>query len=351
MDLFNRTPAQAGIFSTVIEKDRMMASVVIRETHLIEAGELRLDADAPWAADGAPIKTEFGEFDADSPFPRAATDVFVLGKAYPPVAGNGTEARVEIGIGLEFSSEILVRGDRRWVRQGADLVASRPEPFDAIPLTWEYAYGGKCASDTGDFAFPTNPHGRGLYLTAEQAEGGVLPNLEHPQWPVRTWQDRPEPVAMSPLGVDSGFRALRAAQFDTASVPPKVLKIRQQFFNNAAPRMMTARAIDPDAAVHVQGVRPGGRELRFRLPGNQYHVYVQLANRAYVFPAHIDFLAVLAEEQRVVVGYRCAFRYRFSPLERRAAVLYPGSVPDAPRAGYLIDWDAADRAAREALHG
>lgn len=342
MDLINRTPTPAALFSTSVAEDRLMASVVVRATYRIDGHALVPDHESPWPVDGQPIKTEYGDFDGDTPFRRKGTDLFVLGKAYAmPSLGPG-RGRVELQVGTEHAHAIEVFGQRRWVRRGAALVPSAPAAFDAVALTWANAYGGQCAVDAGAMGYPPNPKGKGYYLTEAQADGGELPQLEDPAQPVRGWEDQPAPVCTAPLGLDSSMRGLRSADFDTTAPVPRVLRIRQEFHNNAAPAMLMPRPMEPDAVVRLRGVRPGEQELRFRLPGEVFHVQVQLANRAYVFPAQIDLFIVLAEEARVVVGHRCTFRYRFVPMERRAAVLHAGPCPDVPPPERLIDWDRLD---------
>lgn len=353
MDLLNRAGVPASIFTTSVAEDRLLASVIVRATYRIDGHTLVPDTAAPWPVDGQPIKTEFGDFDGDSPFRRKGTDLFVLGRAYPDAALGAGRGRVEIQVGTEHSHHIDVFGRRTWQARGQSLVPSAAAAFDAVALTWANAYGGQCAVDAGAMGYPPNPKGKGYYLTREQAEGGELPQLEDPDHPIVRWEDQPAPVCTAPLGLDSSMRGLRSADFDTSLPNPKVLRVRQEFHNNAAPAMLMPRPMDPDAIVRIRGVRPQGRELRLRLPGHQFHVHVQLANRAYVFPSQIDSFVVLAEEERVVVGHRCTFRYRFVPLERRAAVLYEGPCPAVPAPDRLLDWDRLDQAPQspEVGHG
>jgi len=172
--------------------------------------------------------------------------------------------------------------------------------------------------------------------------GTPLPNLEDPAHPIRAWNDWPEPAGVGPYKREWSLRALRSIEYDTACSPPRIVRIKPAYYNNANPRLVLTPGPSAGEEICVSGVRPGGEDLVFRLPDLAFHVYVQLAERAYVFPAHLDTLLVLAEEARVVLGYRCVFNYRMVPLERRAVVLSTGPAPAAPPAAYQIDWAAFD---------
>ncbi len=124
MDLINRTPTPAALFSTSVAEDRLMASVVVRATYRIDGHALVPDHESPWPVDGQPIKTEYGDFDGDTPFRRKGTDLFVLGKAYAmPSLGPG-RGRVELQVGT-VGRDVLQR-DRGVDRAGGDAVDAQP---------------------------------------------------------------------------------------------------------------------------------------------------------------------------------------------------------------------------------
>jgi hypothetical protein len=184
-------------------------------------------------------------------------------------------------------------------------------------------------------------------VDVESAEGQPLPNLEDPENLIRAWTDQPEPMSTAPCPQDFSIRALNSAEFDTESQPPRLKRIKPTYFNNANPRLILPAA-PPGEELSISGVRPGGGSVRFGVPALAFHCYVQLADRRYVFPSDLDTIAVFTEEERVVLGFRCCFRYRMAPLERRAAVLREGPLPAEPPDEYTIDWDQLD--AQEAPH-
>lgn len=347
MDLDNHTPFPGAFFNTVISEERLLGAVVVKAAFYIADDELIPDNDPPWPVGGMPIKTDYGELEGETPFLRDGVDLIVLGKAY---AAGEPAGLVQVGLNAgKFFWGINVFGDRKWIRQGDRLVPSAPAPFASMPLVWERAYGGKVKVDTGEMPFAANPVGRGFYMEETQAEGSLLPNIEDPANPIRTWQDQPEPIGPGPYPKEWSLRAHRAAEFDMTAPIPRIIKLKPAYFNNAHPRLVLKSSPNPGEWVTVSGVRPKGDACRFAMPDLGFHVYVQLQDRPYVFPAHLDSMVVLAEEKRVVLGYRCVFRYRMVPLERRIAVLRTGPAPPAPPPDYFIQWNEFD--AEEQTHG
>ena len=340
MDLVNKTRYSAALATTIIEEDLMMASLIVKASFAVENGRLRPLQVQNWPI-GQPLKTEYGDFDEDSPFRKQGIDVIVLGKAYPDDSGPANRASFELKVGdLRYAMDI--HGDRRWVRRGDKLVAGEAEPFESMLLTWKNAYGGKCPVETGDMPYHYNPVGRGFYLSEEAAEDGLLPNIEDPENPVITWQDQPEPRGVAPLSRESSIRVMNSAEFDTDASPPKMKVIKPSYYNNANPDLILAELPPAGTLIRATGVRPGGGDFAFRLPGGTVHNYVQLADRSFVFPAHLDSIVLLTEAEQVMLGFRCCFRYPLRPLERRVAVLYGGPAPASVPKEYIIDWATFD---------
>jgi len=340
MDLVNRTKYQVKLLATSVEENRMMASIVVKARFDIKNNALVPHQKQNWPI-GQPVKTKYGEFDEDSPFRKQGVDVMLLGEAYPANGGSAERARFELTVG-DLRYPIDVYGDRRWVLSGNRLVASQPEPFVSMPLTWERAYGGKANVETGEFPYHANPFGRGFYCNEEDARDNFLPNLENPENPVKSWEDQPEPVGVAPLSRESSLRIMNAIELNLEDRMPKLEKINPSYYNNANPALILPEPPKPGTLISASGVRPGGDGLSFRLPPGTFHAYVQLADRGYVFPFHLDNITLVTEHEQVLLGFRCCFRYALNPLERRAAVVYGGRAPGAPPGKYLIDWASFD---------
>jgi hypothetical protein len=341
VDLINRTFASALFVNTVASETHLLGGVSIKAAFRCRGEKLERDSE-PWPASAEPLKTEFGELDGETPFLREGVDLILLGRAHAP-APDTTSLQVSIRAG-SLRHEIAIFGDRTWIRVGSRLIASRPMAFETMPLSWDRAYGGKARVDAGEMPFAANPTGRGFYADEPAAEGQPLPNLEDPAQLIRTPLDQPVPRCPAPCSRESSLRALRAAKFDTSGPVPRLDELRPSYFSNAHPELVLRTPPGPDEELEFTHVRPGGAALRFTLPALAFHVYVQLHDRPYVFPAHLESILVMPEAERVVLGFKCAFRYRMVPLERRIAVLEEGPAPPSPPAAYRVSWPTIDAA-------
>lgn len=145
---------------------------------------------------GDPESTSI-RYESDFALFKPFTDVVVVGKAVAP-GGRPTE---ELAVSLEIQGlrkDVIVIGERRWVRAAGGLVATRPVPFTEMPLTFDRAFGG--VDDSGEpgkgAAEPRNLVGVGF----RSLHGTALPNLEDPRHRIQSHRDRPAPVGFGFIG-------------------------------------------------------------------------------------------------------------------------------------------------------
>jgi hypothetical protein len=341
MELENTTDANAGLVRTVFGEEHVLAAVIVRPTFRIEGTKLVPTPEDPWPVDEGPMETPGGTFPGDVPFLNGGIDVFVVGSVHQPSGEAGPDLQVDISVGPRFKRTIDVFGNRVWEKQWGRLVSSEPEPFVSMPLVYEAAYGGALELEEAKFAWPANPVGKGLYFTPEQAEGNPLPNLEDPEHPIRTFEDRPDPVGTAPYPADGALKMMNAVELDLESEHPHLTQIKPLVFNHAHPRMIMEPGEEPGAGewIEITYARPGGH-LRFAMPALDYHVHVQLEERSYLFPLHVDQIGILADELRVFFSLRTVFTYRLVPLERRLATLHAGPAPGEVPADYVRVWES-----------
>src|SRR5262245_62048455 len=132
------------------------------------------------------------------PLEKPATEIVVLGSAYPEKK-TGTEALVALQLG-PIKKAVRVVGDRVWAGQ-VSPVASRPIPFERMPLVWERAFGGRDESGKLPEQCPENPVGKGFRAKSSKLpiDKSLLPNLEDPRAPISSPGDRPPPCALGPI--------------------------------------------------------------------------------------------------------------------------------------------------------
>jgi hypothetical protein len=360
MKLRNTTSHPADLLTTASAKadDRKLGCVIVRTTYRVAGGELVQTPDEPWPISPSPVDTPLGQMPGDMPFYLGGVDVLIGGRVRQPGGVARPRLDVVVEVGPSFRRAVTVFGDRRWIDAPSGLAPSEPQPFVSMPLGYDRAFGGRAPTEYDlTLPFAANPEGRGFYLDAKGARGAPLPNLEHPERPIRTIHDQPDPVGLGYYPVDGALRAASstrhpmgkrastaAAALPSASAPDAASGERLRpdqllptFFNTAHPAMIlpAGKGPVPGDRVRLSHGLPDG-DLAFTMPELRFHVHVQLEGRGHVFPMHLDQIGLVAGEGRVLFSFRCVFDYRTVPGERRFATVHEGPVPQAIPAGYTV---------------
>ena len=299
-----------------------------------ETGAVELDTQAPFPLFQKDLETEWGLLPSDM-VPRRdhVFEVIVLGAAH----GRGrTSQTVELAVG-EWRRQLLVTGDRHWIRSGQRNLISSPEPFDVMPLKWDRAFGGTvpCWLDSEsamDLEHQLNKYGRGFDAEklardlgqAWKAPAGfprlapdhrrALPNLEDPSLPIRRWEDEPRPYCWATVPTDIGTHMQRA--IDHMQATGSALSEQQMLemvFHRAHPDWIIP-APPPGAPVTVKGMTPEGT-WSFSLPRLRVLADYELGVRTGTRALEPHMLVLLADQKRFYVVYR-----HFFTLERAAGV-------------------------------
>ncbi|WP_412062088.1 DUF2169 domain-containing protein [Rubrivirga sp. IMCC45206] len=313
MEIRNETPFAHGIAVGMGPDRAAHLGVVVKGTFRIPerpggavevADEQRPVATADEHHRGDPTASVRVEGDAVVFKPRA--DVVLAGHAYAPRGRPVAERTVGLRVG-RLERAIRVVGDRRWrvaPLTGA-VTASPPEPFAAMPLTFERAYGG--FDHEGKGGCLQNPVGRGYLHAESSADGAALPNLEDPRHPVRRWDDRPAPVGW---GVFGRAWSPRSALAGRATERHPVFGLPADFdpaFHNGAHPALQVPYLAGDEAVALRGVTPDGPR-RFALPGRRPRIALQTrgaaANRA-LRPV-LDTLVLLPDDGVLTLTWRAS---------------------------------------------
>ncbi len=154
-----------------------------RTVHLVVCGSLLVShSEAP------AVRTEHawtaGRYAAPV---KAAGDLLVFGTAWSPHGRPTPAMRVGIAMGA-WRKELAVFGDRLWEGGPTGIAATRPAPFESMPVTYERAFGGP--------GYRWNPIGRGM---GGGDRGALLPNIEHPDRLIAQPTARPEPAGFGPI--------------------------------------------------------------------------------------------------------------------------------------------------------
>jgi hypothetical protein len=317
MELENHTPFHAFLFRGCIDEDRLFGSLVTRLTYDLRGDRLALADEQSWPVSPGPWMGPYGPMEGDELFYRGGVDMFVFGSARAAEGKPAASVDVMVQAGTDFSTTVRVFGHRHWEKQGDRLVITPPQPFDAMPLTIENAYGGKDEWDELSIPFPSNPQGKGYAISAEGVAGKELPNVEDPDHLIQSWEDQPEPVGVCPCPPSCGPRFIDRVVFDEETGAMRELK--PTFYNHAFPRMI-APFLKPGDVIRVTGVR-AGRPVEFKLPNPAVDVRVTVGKHGDQSLPPIDQIGIDVERDQVFLTYRYSFRYVMVPLERRSCEL------------------------------
>jgi hypothetical protein len=323
LELANETPFAARFWSGGIGEGKKGGWVVARASFRLQRGGNRLrPTREPWPVLAAPLETEHGVFPADGyPF-RRGCDLVIAGTAVSPTPVSAMTVSARVG---DFTSELLVIGDRRWRKTvTGELVATDPEPFTEMRLDWTRAYGGTAELGGEPAPHALNPQGRGYYLTAKAALEQPLPNLEDPAAAVRSWEDQPLPVSWYPVANAPSWRVAawgmeRSRRSAGRPTLAELGALAFDCFPGASPPAMILPSLEPRTAVEVHGLRGG--PLAFRVPRLDLQIVAQVGAETIARPLAYCGLWLLPQRDLVVLSCLGRFKYALRAQEKRAVRL------------------------------
>jgi len=226
MELINATRMVAGYTMGMEPSGRELLVVVIKGTFALpKPGEpvgladeqqplIMADTFSGEPGFSAPLlETDFA--------PRKhACDVLLTGHAHAHVGRQVARLRVGLRVG-PMQKVFDVVGDRVWQAGPKGIIASLPQPFTEMPVSYDRAFGGadRYSEDESEHdAYLPNPVGRGWHrhLKSAWVDGTPLPNTEEVDRPVLQPSDACHPMALGPLGRGWTQRACYAGTYDQA---------------------------------------------------------------------------------------------------------------------------------------
>ncbi len=320
MIFVNPTLYPALLIPTVLDPERILASVLVRVTYTLDA-RLSIAAEQPWIVSPEPWESPVGPMDEDGPFVRGGVDLFVFGHAWAPGGRATPSMRVQVKAGT-FVREAVVTGLRSWVDDGrGGLVATQPQPFSSMPLTMAEAFGGTSESDGLAIPFPDNPRGKGFHLSPEQASHHELPNVEEPDSPMRQWNDIP---AVCGFGFCPRLNSVRVLNGTVRDAQHNILDFRPQLFNQAFVPMI-APTLVPGDPVELFGFSPHG-PIGFVVPQPPALVRLRFGDRVVERALAVDQIGIEVDAGRVFITWRFPFKYVVRERENRMCELVSTSL-------------------------
>jgi hypothetical protein len=296
-----------------------------------------------------------------APF-KLATDFVVIGSACAP----GGKPVVSLDACVQIANtkkQIRVIGDRDCeFNSGRAPRFKDPQPFTAMEIRYERAYGGIDDKSMPDvmFMYPRNPRGTGFLLAnhAETVKELRLPNLEDPQdllTPDRLVLGDPEKWPGQPLPQGFGWfpkiayprcsfvgalpayvgPAVPLKEETLGLVPRNQIALGRQFrlpsydvrFNHGASLGLTVPFLAGGEAVRLTNLTPDG-VLAFSVPSEKPQMALDIGSGASELPPVLHTACVRVADRQLDMIWRGALRYPgvewLSQLKRLTAeVVWP----------------------------
>jgi uncharacterized protein YjbI with pentapeptide repeats len=219
--------------------------------------------------------------------PRA--DVTLTGTAHAP-SGSAPFMAVRFRLGSEengFDRRVIVFGDRRWVTGLLGDSATLPEPFTALPLVYERAFGGR--------GVDSNPVGTGHRSVAVRGEIAALPNLEDPSHLIMSHDETPRPVGFAPIPAGWKERRSKLGTYDGRWLRTRWPYFPEDFdwgYFQSAPAAQQLGYLRGDEPFEITGAHADRPSLDGSLPGLRMRGFAQRTAAAggqiFEVPLHLD---------------------------------------------------------------
>lgn len=321
MRIINQTgmPAEVFIPSDKDSRDHFVA--VIKGTFDVDRrGSLRL------AAEPVPLKyadEHYGDpgssstrYECDFVLTKPVVDVLLNGHAYAPGNKEATEVDVSFQVG-SMVKRVRVFGERQWRLGILGFSPSAPKQFQKIPLVYERAFGGSDVTASNPKHHGTemrNPVGTGFHINSDPdaINESVLPNLEDPAALIRSWRDRPRPMAYGSQGRGWHPRIQFAGTYDQKWIDERFPFLPQDFdtrYFQSAPPDQQLPSVTGGEQVRCLNLTPHG-SWEFRLPQVEFTVVFVFRKHHVEVKPRIDTVLVEPDQQRVILTWRTSTEVR-----------------------------------------
>ena len=193
---------------------------------------------------------------------KPQTDLVFRAVCHPPAGEPVTACEAGFAVG-DWHKVVRVVGDRTWKVGLFGRTPGEPHPFTSMPLDWEHAYGGPGYED--------NPAGKGY-------RADLLPNVENPAAPLRSYGERIQPVGFLPCNRMWKQRMKKMGTADGTylkkrfPLPPE--DFDWTYFNEAPNDQQLKHPLRGDEELRFQNVHPAAAAWSVRLPGNCIRCFI-----------------------------------------------------------------------------
>jgi len=255
-------------------------------------------------------------------------DVLLNGSAYAPDGRPVHEVAVRLRVG-RMQKSFNVVGDRVWDKVLFSLTPTDPQPFEAMPISYDRAYGGMDeAQDNPENrrAYRRNPVGVGYYPLTRRKHlpGRPLPNTAEIGKPVENTTGRHSPMSFGAIGRSFEPRPTYAGTYDqnwVDNVFPFLPADFDPLYYQSAPQDQQMDYPGGGDEVELTNLTPSGH-ARFRLP--KIDVPVEFTNAAYErteVAAILDTIIIEPDLRRLMLVWRASLPLKRNIFEMKQVVV------------------------------
>jgi hypothetical protein len=307
LDLRNQTPYTCQSLPLTARNGATLLRIVLKGGFdILSDGQLGLAQKQPdvlmedtyW---GEPGKSSI-RYESDVILGKPTTDLIIVGNARAPGGSPVEEMDVQVAYENRLIKRLRVFGNREWRRGLIGARITRPEPFSAMPIVYERAFGG--SDEKG--SEPRNRSGIGYSSEGNHADEGMpLPNVEFPDQLIDSAGDTPEPAGLGVICKHWDPRLSYAGTYDEAWLEDRFPLLPEDFdtrFFQSVPADQWIERPRGGESVSIQGMTTDGL-LRFRLPPCEIKLQLRYRDGVEDKLMEPETLLVEPDERRLLITW------------------------------------------------
>ncbi|NOQ89414.1 MAG: DUF2169 domain-containing protein [Gammaproteobacteria bacterium] len=204
----------------------------------------------------------------DACMPKPQGEVIVYGSYYSPEGKPVTADEIQLQMGT-VDKKLAVIGNRYWRTL---LAPTDPEPFTELPISYEYAFGGK--------EYKKNPTGKGMDEVDVFGEMRLpMPNIEDTDNLITSTDHRPDSAGLGPLDMMWEQRAVKTGTYDETwqrdyfpGYPPD---LDWSHFNTAPPDQWIEEFWQGNESFQLLNMHPSKPQVGGRLPAFRTRCFIE----------------------------------------------------------------------------
>jgi len=263
--------------------------------------------DQPWDPDKP--ETSSTKLPSDLCIRKPSTDVILVAHAMAADRAKVRQLDVTMKVG-PIEKTLRVFGTRVWFKALTGLMLTPPEPFEAVPLRWELAFGGYDVADPRKpLEEPRNPVGRGMAADPDSLVHQPGPSIEDPRSLITSHRSRPPPAGVGPIGRHWAPRRQYAGTYDERwmkeRVPLPPADFDERFNQVAPPDQITPSYLRGGEPVLLANVSPDG-PMKFILPRLAFGVATRVDGALTDHHPALDTVLLMPSDRTVDLVWRAA---------------------------------------------